>query len=70
MEDYAQAIDTSVDAFTDKQADLIPTVDYLLWALRGGLYDQGGPALSEITNSMRNRARSEMDMRHNMIMTR
>jgi hypothetical protein len=41
----------------------------LLFALRGGIYNQGGPAVGELMQSERNRAREAMDMQHNMIMS-
>jgi hypothetical protein len=53
---------TSSDAVTDEE-------DYLLSALRGGIYNQGGPALGELGFSERNRSREEMDMIHTRVMS-
>lgn len=55
--------------FTDKSTDTAETMDYLLFALRGGIYDQGGPAVGELMQSERNRSRDEMGMQHSMIMS-
>ena len=55
--------------FTNKEENLTDTMSYLLFALRGGIYNQGGPAVGELMQSERNRTRSAMDMQHNMIMS-
>jgi hypothetical protein len=48
---------------------VVDTMDYLLNALRGGIFNQGGPAIGELGQSERNRSRSAMEMQHSMIMT-
>ena len=58
-----------VDHFTDRGANFETTIDYLVSALRGGIYNQGGPAVGELQQSERNRSRMEMGMQHSMIMS-
>ena len=61
---------TAVTAdFTNKSENLTDSMNYLLFALRGGIYNQGGPAVGELMQSERNRSRSAMDMEHAMIMS-
>ena len=67
--DRGTAIDEVVTEFTNKETNLSDTYDYLLFALRGGIYNQGGPAIGELAQSERNRSRSAMDMEHSMIMS-
>lgn len=55
--------------FTNKEENITDTMSYLLFALRGGIYNQGGPAVGELMQSERNRSRSAMDMQHAMIMS-
>ena len=63
-----QAILNKVAQFTDEN---IATDDmsYLLSALRGGIYNQGGPAIGELMGSERNRSRDAMGMQHHMSMS-
>jgi len=63
-----QAILAKVAQFTD---DDIATdnMSYLLSALRGGIYNQGGPAIGELQGSERNRSREAMGMQHHMSMS-
>jgi hypothetical protein len=58
-----------VTQFTNPDTNFASTIDYLLFALRGGIYNQGGPAIGELTQSERNRSRTEMGMQHAMIMS-
>ena len=63
-----KAMQQAVKEFTST-TNLLDDYDYLYWALRGGLFNQGGPALgATLTKSERNRTRAEMDMQHSMIM--
>jgi len=55
--------------FTNRDTSFASTMDYLLFALRGGIYNQGGPAIGELSESERNRSRTEMGMQHAMIMS-
>ena len=69
VENKAAVVDSLVDEFTNQAENFDPTIDYLASALRGGIYNQGGPALGELSQSERNRSRMEMGMRHSMIMS-
>jgi len=62
-------MDAAVALFTNKEADNSKPAEYLLFALRGGIYNQGGPAIGELTRSERNRSRDAMDMQHSATMT-
>jgi len=63
------AIEAVVAEFTDVDSNVAMEMDYLLSALRGGIFNQGGPAIGELGRSERNRSRSAMDMQHSMIMS-
>ena len=59
------SIDAVVAEFTDRDTNIMTGLgyrDYLLSALRTGIYNQGGPALGELATSERNRSRMEMEM--------
>ena len=62
-------VNSLVDEFTNHAENFDATIDYLVSALRGGIYNQGGPAIGELTQSERNRSRMEMGMQHAMIMS-
>ena len=62
-------MDQAIAYFTGKDSNNAQSMDYLLFAIRGGIYNQGGPAVGELMQSERNRAREAMDMQHNMIMS-
>jgi len=62
-------MDAAVALFTNKDASDAEPMEYLLFALRGGIYNQGGPAVGELMQSERNRTREAMDMQHAMIMS-
>lgn len=68
-ENREELMDQAVAFFTDKETNNAESMDYLLFALRGGIYNQGGPAVGELMQSERNRAREAMNMQHNMIMS-
>jgi hypothetical protein len=55
--------------FTDDESANVDTMNYLLSALRGGIFNQGGPAIGELGQSERNRSREAMGMQHSMIMS-
>lgn len=61
-------IDALVAEFTNHAGSADPTIEYLVSALRAGIYNQGGPAVGELAQSERNRSRMEMGMRHFMTM--
>jgi hypothetical protein len=69
LENRSDRISDVVNNFTDKGAVEIAPEEYLLFALRGGIYNQGGPAVGELMQSERNRSREMMDMKHAMIMS-
>ena len=64
-----ELMDQAINYFTGKDTNNAQSMDYLLFALRGGIYNQGGPAVGELMQSERNRAREAMNMQHNMIMS-
>ena len=69
-EDEREArIDALVDEFTDKTGTGDGAMEHLLFSLRGGIYNQGGPAVGDLMQSERNRSRAMMNMRHAMIMS-
>lgn len=70
LEDRQTAIGEAVGEFTNKESNVYEDYDYLLAALRGGIYNQGGPAIGELDRSERNRSRDEMGHIHVMNMTR
>ena len=49
VENTAAIVDALVDEFTNQAENFDPTIDYLASALRGGIYNQGGPALGELS---------------------
>ena len=65
----AQAVDDAVRAYTDKEYGIAVTEDYLLSALRGGIFNQGGPAIGALDQSERNRSRIGMDMQKSLRMS-
>ena len=56
------SIDAVVDEFTNRGSNIATASEYLLSALRTGIFDQGGPALGTLARSERNRSRREMEM--------
>ena len=62
-------IDQVVAQYTSDDMYLTDTMDYLLNALRGGIFEQGGPAIGDLSRSERNRTRDAMNMNHTMIMS-
>jgi hypothetical protein len=69
LEDRQASISASVVEFTNKEANISTDYDYLLAALRGGIYNQGGPAIGDLMQSERNRSRDDMAHIHNTIMS-
>lgn len=68
LDNREDAIIEVVEQFTS-DANNADDMDYLLSALRGGIFNQGGPAIGELSGSERNRSREMMDMVHTMIMS-
>ena len=69
LDNRAAAIASLTADFTNKSENPADGMNHLLFALRGGIYNQGGPAVGELMQSERNRSRSAMDMEHAMIMS-
>ncbi|MBT8145624.1 MAG: hypothetical protein KJN90_02160 [Gammaproteobacteria bacterium] len=69
VEDRQAAIGAAVAEFTNKETNISQDYDYLLAALRGGIYNQGGPAVGALMQSERNRTRDEMGHIHTSIMS-
>lgn len=69
VENRDALMNEALSYFTNKETNNAQSTDYLLFALRGGIYNQGGPAVGELMQSERNRAREAMNMQHSMIMT-
>ena len=69
LDNRDELITVATADFTNKSENLTDSMNYLLFALRGGIYNQGGPAVGELMQSERNRSRSAMDMEHAMIMS-
>lgn len=65
----AELIDAAVSAYTNKEFGIAVTEDYLLSALRGGIFNQGGPAIGALDQSERNRSRIGMDMQKSLRMS-
>lgn len=58
------AVDELVVKFTNKNGDLAGRIDYLLYVLRGGIYNQGGPAKGGMDATERNRSRAMLENKH------
>ena len=67
VDDRDAIIDAVVAQYTSDEMYLSDTMNYLLNALRGGIFNQGGPAIGDLGQSERNRSRSAMDMQHSAI---
>jgi hypothetical protein len=69
LDDSNAIIEDLVAEFTNHDEGFDTTLDYLVSALRGGIFNQGGPAVGELNASERNRSRSQMGMQHAMVMS-
>ncbi len=69
LQDRESVIDEVVNQYTSDDMYVADTMDYLLNALRGGIFNQGGPAIGDLSRSERNRSRDAMNMNHTMIMS-
>ncbi len=69
LDERGVIIDQLIGEYTNKESNLSNTNDYLLFALRSGIYNQGGPAVGALMQSERNRSRADMNMQHTMIMS-
>jgi hypothetical protein len=65
LENRTQEIEKVVAAYTDKQANLAPDeMKYMLFVLRGGIYNAGGPARGGLTWPDRNWSRAQSENPH------
>lgn len=62
--DRETAINTMISAYTDKESDLVDEVEYLTFVLRGGIFNQGGPARGGLVQSERNQSRDSLENPH------
>ena len=69
LENRDELLEAVADEFTKDDVNVSDEMEYLLSALRGGIFNQGGPAIGELGRSERNRSRDAMDMVHTMIMS-
>ena len=69
LENRDELLEIVAEEFTKNDVNISDEMEYLLSALRGGIFNQGGPALGELGRSERNRSRDAMDMVHTMIMS-
>lgn len=64
VEDRWSAIEQAVANYTDKHSHLSDEKDYLLYVLRGGIYNAGGPARGGLTTPDRNWSREQSENPH------
>lgn len=69
LENREELLEAVADEFTKDESNVTDEMTYLLSALRGGIFNQGGPAIGDLGRSERNRSREAMDMVHTMIMS-
>lgn len=65
LDNRSQVIEQTVAAYTDKKANLAPDkMKYLLFVLRGGIYNAGGPARGGLSYPDRNWSREQSENPH------
>ncbi len=69
VENRDELLETIATEFTSDADNVYDEMNYLLSALRGGIFNQGGPAIGELMGSERNRSREAMNMIHTTIMS-
>jgi hypothetical protein len=62
--DRKAAIDKMVASYTNKNSDIIKPTDYMLFVLRGGIYNAGGPARGGMDQPDRNYSREVQENPH------
>ena len=67
LENRDELLEAVADEFTKDDVNVSDEMEYLLSALRGGIFNQGGPAIGELGRSARNRSRDALGMVHTMI---
>ncbi|MFK7865539.1 MAG: hypothetical protein AB8B95_15085 [Pseudohongiellaceae bacterium] len=63
------AVNDIVAEYTSDDSRIAEIEEYLLSALRGGIFNQGGPAIGALGQSERNRSRIGMDMQNSLKMS-
>lgn len=69
LDNRDELLENIATEFTSSADNTADEMNYLLSALRGGIFNQGGPAIGDLMGSERNRSRSAMNMTHTMIMS-
>lgn len=69
LENRDELLESVATEFTSDAENIYDEMNYLLSALRGGIFNQGGPAIGELMGSERNRSREAMNMIHTSIMS-
>jgi hypothetical protein len=62
--DRQAAMDKMVASYTDKNSDIVKPIDYMLFVLRGGIYNAGGPARGGMEQPDRNYSREVQENPH------
>ncbi len=62
--DRQAAMDKMVASYTDKNSDIIKPTEYMLFVLRGGIYNAGGPARGGMDQPDRNYSREVQENPH------
>lgn len=62
--DRAPVIENMVARFTDKQEEIVPHRDYMIFVLRGGIFNAGGPARGGMEQPDRNYSRDVQENPH------
>jgi len=62
--DREAKIEQAVLSYTDKTTNLADKMDYLVYVLRGGIYNAGGPARGGLTRPDRNWTREQVENPH------
>jgi hypothetical protein len=68
LQNRESLMDTAAAEFTNGEDNIDRNDIYLLSALRGGIFYQGGPAVGDLPQPERNRSRSYMEMQHSSVM--
>lgn len=64
VSDHEAELKLMLARFTDKNQYLEDEIDYLTFVLRGGIFNQGGPAFGGMSASERNRSRDSLENPH------
>lgn len=69
LQDREAAVNEMVTEYTSDESRVAAIEEYLLSALRGGIFNQGGPAIGALDQSERNKSRIGMDMQKSLKMS-